>query len=222
MPTQYVVTAANNMYAIMSEHLGRPSNQAVLRATSIGCNTLRRLKKDRGFHQDMKQSFLWQHAGPRQMNEILLDLQHFEYFLELEAEVLEGAGLYQRLIEDLITEARNQMALIRMGSAIAITDPTDLIRTIAELEEICCKAANDLQERVIVEERRSRLNRLVRNVSIGVGGLAMAVANTGFLAATQGLTVFGSAASVTLGAGIVGAALNGRVTLFDDSAPHLE
>lgn len=217
MATEYVIAAANEMHTIMSGSLGQPSGQAIRRAANIGCNTLKQLQNDVQFYQNLKQQLGWVHDGSRQVAGILLDWDHFEMFLRLEARVLEAAGVYPSLVRNLIAEARHQMEIIRHGSIDAITDPPDIISLIVKLEKLCCGVAIELEERAIIIEQQIRNRRLIKNVSYGVAGLAMVVVNGSVLATTLGLSMYGSAASTTLGGAILGAAVTGRVTLVDDS-----
>ena len=205
MNTEYLVTAANEMFRLIVLN-GEPSPEDILKAAHIGCETLNILLNDEDFFREAEE--LGRRKVGRQEREefdyLTGDLAYFiNHFLKIERDILLAGGIDEELVNQLLENAKDSLQAIRNWDGDA-----EMLRwLITRLREEICHAEEALDEEQSRNEWRDRWRRRLKRATLAIGGAAIVGLDASALAATYGLSAPGTAVSAALGGALIGVAV---------------
>lgn len=200
MADHYLIEAANEIISITGSSF-EPPPQEVAKALVRGCKTLRLLKADGEFQEDVAAlaAVDSEHAQLRQ--QILGDIRHFTRgFLQIEERVLLNAGLDKTPTSYLLKRARDLHSAC--NGQLAAMDPLEVVNGIQLLEKAVCRIAAEL-ETLLKRGQKGLVRKALEGVTLGVGGGAIIFTNASAAAASLGLSAAGSAVSAALGGALI-------------------
>jgi hypothetical protein len=183
--------------------LGRQkSNASLMQCATTGCSLLSNTAYLQALVDDERT--LNQRAAEYSENmRVITGVDHFEFFLEAEARLLEAAGADASLTAVILRRCREARAAAMQGefNAFRFRDALE------ELRYAVCSALAELRYATFDPRPLSRRHRRLVACFKGVCGCVVVGLDASALAGTIGLSAAGSAVSIAIGAAVVDHAL---------------
>lgn len=200
-----LVAAANQMHASLTLYqtdlsLGRRDSRGLLvQCATTGCSLLRNPTYMQALVTDAR--MLEERISIYRTDmQSIMDGGHFEFFLEIEANLLRQAGADPSLIELILKRCRETREAARRSEF----DAEKFRGALGQLRDEVCGALTELR-RATSDQRLPR--RRLRACLIGVSGCVVVGLDASMLAATSGLSAAGSAVSIAVGGAILSQAI---------------
>jgi hypothetical protein len=191
MSVDYLVDAANKMFALVPPGDSEVSKEDLASALRTGCTTLRRLKGDRQFFMAVDRLQTTMLTDGRHHTEFLDGVLGLtDAFLALEKTTLLDAGLAPELVEHLLRRA--QEVSKELGDPDL--DVVRLRQALARLELRVCQSAEELKKADDAEERQAAAKDIARGAIWTLAGAAVIGTNA------AAATALGPAAAALSGA----------------------
>lgn len=202
-----LVAETNRMHTALTLYetdrsLGRDSDDQLVQCAAAGCSLLRNDSYIQAMVIDSRT--LTQRAREQRSTvQDIMEVHHFDFFLEGEKRLLTAAGADPSLVEVIIQQCRD--ARVKTGGDEV--DTNQFRDALEELRDAVCRALAELRGSSFSQPPRRILQRRLMACFEGVCGGVIVGLDATALAVSIGLSAAGSAVSGALGAAIVGDAI---------------
>ncbi len=204
---QELVAETNRMYTALTLYetdrsLGRDSSGQLVQCATTGCSLLNNNVYIRAMLIDAR-TLAQRATAQRSAVRDIMNVDHFEFFLQGESRLLMAAGVDPSLVAVIIQRCQE-------GREKASRDELDVNQFSSALEELrdaVCGTLAELRESTFQQPSPNRLHRRLIASFEGVCGGVIVGLDATALAVSIGLSTAGSAVSGALGAAIVGDAI---------------
>ena len=177
---------------------GRAGGYDLSEAAHIACQLLRGLLIDPNFRRDIEEKYFSALEDQIEIRRVVDDLGALNLFFDQEEKLLIEAGLNRNLVEESISMLRQNIWSIEPASL----DPPKIYERLRWLMHSTCRIRGDLAR---LQETK-QLGQSLRRVAVGAVGIGLIGLNGSALAATVGISSFGSIMSATAGSALLGLA----------------
>jgi hypothetical protein len=194
--TVFVLWNTNRMESALRQARGRDGGAALPEAASLACATLRSLLIDAEFRATVERAYRAALSDQPAIETAISELDSLKSFLEQERYLLLEAGLDRKLIDESFTLLQEGISEI----GIQQLEPHELFGRLRRLKDATCRLPRHLE----LASEQERWYGVIRRLALASIGLGLVGLNVSALAASLGISVFGSAVSQTLGGSLFG------------------